>query len=569
MVDVDHRMNTHAHVAGLKRLSARASKGPVPVNSPRRGWLSFAPFVRTVFDRLEKCGVRIVKGLSDEEFEKIEATFGFCFPPDLKAILREGLPVGVGFPDWRTGGVQQLGMRLNLPVAGLSYEVARRRFWTKQWGAEPLDTQEAVRIARAALKKAPLLVPVYNYCYIPCSPNLAGNPVFYVHHEDVSLCGYDLVEFFAKEDFSSNRLELPFHYGNLETIRGKTGSLGGGVDWVRETGRSFRIEKEVIPHSMPRHVNSGEVRPYSRIGRSVSRADNFSSCGSKEDFAMKNSGTHEDFSKQEEASRWKLEEPLKDPEAWGRKLDSLARRDRPFPKNDERLRNVDEFDSKPTSRFPDSSANSTDNSPRLAENVNSGDRNLRDRSPSELPFAGISAKSPGSAGMIARRIDFWSDLTERRQILTETTARHAVVSSKEDTNLRKSPPKEASCRGHAFTDIPKNYVPQWLAMFLEEMASILRRGGWKEEDIIDVFNVTPSPQEHENIFLDKRSVLEELVLHLNLLSEGLRRAGWSNEDVAEVLNVNFSLHTEKRQPSKIPPHMAARIAKLAEYIAQS
>eukprot|EP00253_Pinus_taeda_P021777 PITA_21777 len=168
-------MNAQAHVAGLKRkgYSASETKHKVPTE----------------------------KGLSDEEFARLEATFGFTFPPDLRAVLQQGVPVGVGFPDWRSGGSQQLRMRMNLPMAGLSYEVAQDRFWCKQWGHRPRYTENAAEIARANLKNVPLLIPLYGHCYIPSSPNLARNPVFFVYKSDVFCCGFDLGDFFERANF--------------------------------------------------------------------------------------------------------------------------------------------------------------------------------------------------------------------------------------------------------------------------------------------------------------------------------------------------------------------------------
>jgi hypothetical protein len=36
-------------------------------------------------------------GLTDDEFARIEDEFGFAFPPDLRAVLSVGLPVGDAF----------------------------------------------------------------------------------------------------------------------------------------------------------------------------------------------------------------------------------------------------------------------------------------------------------------------------------------------------------------------------------------------------------------------------------------------------------------------------------------
>ena len=54
-----------------------------------------------VISHLRSSGIPVQAGLSDAEFARAEAKFGFVFPPDLRAVLSAGLPVGPGFPDWR------------------------------------------------------------------------------------------------------------------------------------------------------------------------------------------------------------------------------------------------------------------------------------------------------------------------------------------------------------------------------------------------------------------------------------------------------------------------------------
>ncbi|KAF2295248.1 hypothetical protein GH714_032294 [Hevea brasiliensis] len=163
MVDVDRRMTglNPAHIAGLRRLSARAAAPSTASSLPVR--------------------IQVQPGLSDAEFARAEAEFGFAFPPDLRAVLSAGLPVGPGFPDWRSGGARlHLRASLDLPIAAISFQIARNTLWSKSWGPRPSDPEKALRVARNALKRAPLLIPIFNHCYIPCQPSLAGNPIFFV-----------------------------------------------------------------------------------------------------------------------------------------------------------------------------------------------------------------------------------------------------------------------------------------------------------------------------------------------------------------------------------------------------
>ncbi|CAL5369495.1 unnamed protein product [Camellia sinensis] len=207
MVDVDRRMTSlnPAHVAGLRRLSARAAASAAPPPSAplpaRNGLISFTTLAVKFITHLRNSGIQVHPGLSDAEFARAEAEFGFAFPPDLKAVLSTGLPVGPGFPDWRSSGSARLHLRasIDLPIAAISFHIARNALWSKRWGLRPSDPEKALKIARNAIKRAPLLIPIFNHCYIPCNPCLAGNPIFFIDENRIFCCGFDLSDFFDRE----------------------------------------------------------------------------------------------------------------------------------------------------------------------------------------------------------------------------------------------------------------------------------------------------------------------------------------------------------------------------------
>ncbi|KAL4375902.1 hypothetical protein GQ457_02G007840 [Hibiscus cannabinus] len=212
MVDVDRRMSglNPGHIAGLRRLSARASAPSTPASLPvRNGLQSFSSLADKVITHLRDSGFQVQPGLSDAETARAEAEFGFVFPPDLRAILSAGLPVGPGFPDWRSAGARlHLRASLDLPIAAISFQIARNTLWSKSWGPRPSDPEKALRVARNALKRAPLLIPIFNHCYIPCNPSLAGNPIFLVDENRVFCCGFDISDFFERESlFKSSGIE--------------------------------------------------------------------------------------------------------------------------------------------------------------------------------------------------------------------------------------------------------------------------------------------------------------------------------------------------------------------------
>ena len=200
MVDVDHRMAglapaAAAHAAGLRRLSTRAAASASA--SPRHGLHSFHAVAAGVLAHLRAAGVAVIPGLTDAELARAEAEFGFAFPPDLRAVLALGVPSGPGFPNWR--GRAGLRAAFDLPAAAVSLQTARGALWPRCWGRRPADPDRALRLARAAIRRAPPLVPLFDRCYLPCRPGLAGNPVFFVADDRVLCCGLDLLHFFTRE----------------------------------------------------------------------------------------------------------------------------------------------------------------------------------------------------------------------------------------------------------------------------------------------------------------------------------------------------------------------------------
>ncbi|KAH0453448.1 hypothetical protein IEQ34_017772 [Dendrobium chrysotoxum] len=213
MVDIDRRISAlspAAHAAALRRLSTRAaSTSSFPSPTSLSACASLTPLAESILSHLCSSSVHILPGLSPSELTRAEAEFGFSFPPDLRAFISLGLPSGPGFPDWRSPS--HLRPLLDLPAASISFQIAFPRvhsFWPKSsWGPRPNEPDEALRFARSALRRAPLLLPVLNRCYLPCLPALAGNPVFLVEDSRVTICALDLSDFFLSSFSPSLRLQ--------------------------------------------------------------------------------------------------------------------------------------------------------------------------------------------------------------------------------------------------------------------------------------------------------------------------------------------------------------------------
>lgn len=94
------------------------------------------------------------------------------------------------------------------------------------------------------LRNAPLLVPVYRNCYIPSTPNLSGNPVFYVDTEEIRILSFDITRFFQElELLTRSGVSKPF-------MRKKANSVNVNVPaWAATAPRRIEFWTEVEENS--------------------------------------------------------------------------------------------------------------------------------------------------------------------------------------------------------------------------------------------------------------------------------------------------------------------------------
>lgn len=149
-------------------------------------------------------GVRFAQGLSNEEAEAVERLFNVCFPPDLKALMQNALPISEGFVDWREGlhssrAQRRLCERMKAPLEGFLFDVENNGFWFDGWGAKPSTSFERRARVERAFVDYPTMIPIYSHRYLPDSPCEAGNPVFSIHQTDIIYYGYDLASYFRAE----------------------------------------------------------------------------------------------------------------------------------------------------------------------------------------------------------------------------------------------------------------------------------------------------------------------------------------------------------------------------------
>jgi hypothetical protein len=132
----------------------------------------------------------IAPGLTAAEIRGL----GLAFNPDHQTLLACGMPVGDGWPDWRSPAT----VALSAPVDGVLFDVAENAFWLPSWGIRPSSVDRAVAVARRYLASAPTLLPVYRHRYAPAL-NTRRLPVFSVVQTDVVVYGVDLADYLHAE----------------------------------------------------------------------------------------------------------------------------------------------------------------------------------------------------------------------------------------------------------------------------------------------------------------------------------------------------------------------------------
>ena len=148
---------------------------------------------------LTEAGVSMAPGLTTHEVDRAEFVIGAKFPPDLCALLSEGLPLGKGFPNWREPDSETIRNQLAWPLDGMAFSIENNQFWLNDWGERPAVLAQALAIARTKVADAPRLIPVYGHRYIAAEPELDGNPIFSVHQTDIIFYGDDLATYLRCE----------------------------------------------------------------------------------------------------------------------------------------------------------------------------------------------------------------------------------------------------------------------------------------------------------------------------------------------------------------------------------
>jgi hypothetical protein len=175
---------------------------------------------------LEQARVRFATGLTAAEFCKIEETYGFTFPPDLREFLAYALPVSEGWVNWRDAGEDVIRDWLQMPYEGICWDIEHCHFWWHEWGERPSALEDAFTVAKRALDQVPTLIPIYGHRFMPAYPCLPGNSVYSMWQTDIIYYGWDLEDYLQGE----RHFILP-EYKGADQIR-RIAFWADLIDWM-------------------------------------------------------------------------------------------------------------------------------------------------------------------------------------------------------------------------------------------------------------------------------------------------------------------------------------------------
>ncbi len=144
-------------------------------------------------------------GLTESELRRAEDSSGFRFPPDLRELLAEVLPLDppglerLRFPNWRDIPNDYVKWRMEWPFEMLIWDVERNQHRLPGWTREPRPDENLRAMTQASLNAAPHLIPVFSHRFLPATPCERGNPIFSMHGTDTIIYGTDLLAYFCNE----------------------------------------------------------------------------------------------------------------------------------------------------------------------------------------------------------------------------------------------------------------------------------------------------------------------------------------------------------------------------------
>lgn len=152
---------------------------------------------------LKSKGVLFDRGFTHEELERVERTFNFTFPPELRLFLTIVNPISEKFVNWRYAlkspkGYAEAKRQLSRPLEGIVFDVKHNQFWLYAFGEKPDRLEDQLDVVKKYVENQPALIPLYAHRYAVAGSQ-QGTPVLSVWQTDIIYYGSNLFDYFANE----------------------------------------------------------------------------------------------------------------------------------------------------------------------------------------------------------------------------------------------------------------------------------------------------------------------------------------------------------------------------------
>lgn len=150
--------------------------------------------------RLKGVGIDFAAGLTVQEFDAIENSFGVAMPTELALLLTAGVPISEKWARWPDGPEMVAQDTRSWIDRAFEFDITVGDYWHPLLGERPESDTEAVAQALEVVHAASPLMPIYAHRFITTTSANGPRPVLSVWQAvDSIIYGNDLADYLARE----------------------------------------------------------------------------------------------------------------------------------------------------------------------------------------------------------------------------------------------------------------------------------------------------------------------------------------------------------------------------------
>ena len=165
--------------------------------------------MKDIIEKMKKKGIKFDKGLTEEEFEKINNIYGFTFPKEIKEFLSIALPINKGFYNWRDFSDKNVNHIKDFQKTyiedGFEFDIEKNNLlddFRKKFPKCKNDEELKIEVLKY-LHSSPRLIPFFKHrCFFDGLDNM---PIIsFWQPTDMIFYGDDLKDYIEVEFFDKN-----------------------------------------------------------------------------------------------------------------------------------------------------------------------------------------------------------------------------------------------------------------------------------------------------------------------------------------------------------------------------